>query len=138
MSCRSYVGTVIDSAMVFGFDYSQPSSPRLVSQAQYSGVVDSLVTGFAFVANNIYVAGATDAGTLIGADNTLPRNSINPFYPPLALATTSGSPGSQRRPLVRLLEGRAKSAGLKPMGLWEQAPFRSRRRGRATQILVMP
>ncbi len=97
-----YVGTVIDSAMVFGFDFSQPSSPRLVSQAPYSGVLDSLVTGFAFVGNNIYVAGATDAGTLIGADNTLPRNSINPFYSPLALATTNSSPRRPVSPLARL------------------------------------
>ncbi len=98
----AYVGTVNDSAMVFGFDYSQPSSPRLVSQAQYSGVQDSLVTGFAFVGNNIYVAGATDAGTLIGADNTLPRNSINAFYPPPALATTNKSPHRPVSPLARL------------------------------------
>jgi hypothetical protein len=96
-----YVGTVNSAGLVFGFDYSQPAYPRLVSISAYGEFVDTLISGFSFLGNDIYVAGALGADTgIVQADNTAPRNAIDLYYPPLALRSDTfaaqGTPGARK------------------------------------------
>ena len=79
-----YVGTANSLALVFGFDCSQPAYPRLVSMNAFGEFIDSLISGFNFIGNDIFVFGALGAETgIVQADASLPRNAINFYYPPM-------------------------------------------------------
>jgi hypothetical protein len=86
----AYVGTANSAGLVFGFDYSQPANPRLVSMSAYGEFIDTSISGFSFSGNDIYVAGALGADTgIVQADNSAPRNAINLYYPPQALRSNT-------------------------------------------------
>jgi hypothetical protein len=79
-----YVGTANSVSLVFGFDCSQPAYPRLVSMNAFGEFIDSLISGFSFVGNDIYVFGGLGVETdIVQADASLPRNAINFYYPPM-------------------------------------------------------
>lgn len=81
----TYVGTSGSAGIVFAFDYSQPAYPRLVSMTQFGEFVDTPISGFSFLGNDIYVFGALGVDTgIVQSDNSVPRNVINLYYPPLA------------------------------------------------------
>jgi hypothetical protein len=85
-----YVGTSNSAALVFAYDYSTPAYPRLVSMNAFGEFIDSLISGFGFVGNDIYIFGAIGVETgIVQADNSLPRNAINLYYPPLTLRGAS-------------------------------------------------
>jgi len=80
------VGTANSAALVFSYDCSQATYPRLVSMNAFGEFIDSLISGFGFVGNDIYIFGAIGVETgIVQADNSLPRNAINLYYPPLTL-----------------------------------------------------
>jgi hypothetical protein len=94
----AYVGTANSAGLVFGFDYSQPASLRLVSMSAYGEFIDTLISGFSFAGNDIYVAGALGADTaIVQADNTVPRNAIDLDYPPIALRSNTFAAASAMR-----------------------------------------
>ena len=94
----AYVGTGNSLGVVFGFDYSVPANPRLISMTPYGEFIDSLVTGFAFVGNDLYVVGGLGEFTVMAqADNSNPRNAINLCYPPLALRSSTFASARGRR-----------------------------------------
>lgn len=79
-----YVGTSDSAGIVFAFDYTQPTYPRLVSMTQFGEFVYTAISGFSFIGNEIYVFGALGVETgIVQSDNSAPRNVINLFYPPL-------------------------------------------------------
>ena len=79
-----YVGTANSLSLVFGFDCSQPAYPRLVSMNAFGEFVYSLISGFSFIGNDIFVFGGLGAETgIVQADASLPRNAINLYYPPM-------------------------------------------------------
>ncbi len=81
-----FVGTANSVGLVFGYDYSQPTYPRLVSMNAYGEFIDTLISGFSFLGNDIFVFGALGVDDdAVQADNSTPRNAINLYYPPLAL-----------------------------------------------------
>jgi hypothetical protein len=88
-----YLGTANSLSLVFVYDYSQPAYPRLVSMNAVGEFIDTLISGFSFVGNDIYVCGGLGAQTgIVQADNSLPRNSINLYYPPLPLRSIDFGP----------------------------------------------
>ncbi len=98
----AYIGTANSAGLVFGFDYSKPTNPRLVSMAAYGEFIDTLISGFSFLGNDIYVAGALGADTgIVQAHNSAPRNAIDLYYPPLALRSDTfvahGAPQAGKR-----------------------------------------
>jgi len=81
-----YVGTANDQGLVFAFDCSHPNYPRLVSMNAIGEFVDTLVSGFSFSGNDVYVFGSLGAlDDILQSDNSAPRNVINFFTPPVAL-----------------------------------------------------
>jgi len=81
-----YVGTANSAGLVFGFDCSRPSYPRLVSMNAFGEFIDTLISGFSFVGNDIFVVGSLGVDDdVVQSDNSAPRNVINLFYSPLAL-----------------------------------------------------
>lgn len=81
-----YVGTENSEDLVFTYDYSQPAYPRLVSLNAFGEFIDSLISGFGFVGNDIYVFGTIGVENgIVQADNSQPLNNINLYYPPLGL-----------------------------------------------------
>jgi hypothetical protein len=81
-----YVGTANSASLVFAYDYSQPAYPRLVSMNAFGEFIDSSISGFGFVGNDIYIFGGIGVETgIVQADNLRPRNTINLYYPPLTL-----------------------------------------------------
>jgi hypothetical protein len=89
-----YVGTADSLGLVFGFDYSQPNYPRLVSMNAFGEVGDALISGFSFVGNDIYVVGYLGVlDDILQADNSAPRNVIDLYYPPLALRSIGFTAG---------------------------------------------
>jgi hypothetical protein len=90
----AYVGSFAMSGRVFGFDYRQPTYPRLVSASSYGGVIDESVLTFAFVGSNLYVAGDfTQNGTdsVFVADITQPRNFIRQMCSPPPFGPNAGT-----------------------------------------------
>jgi hypothetical protein len=96
-----YVGTANSSGLVFGFDCSQTSNPRLVLMSPFGESGDSLVSGFAFLGTDIYVIGSLDDSdaSFVQSDNTVPRNVIDLYYPPVALRSgfTASNGTSKKR-----------------------------------------
>jgi hypothetical protein len=88
----AYFGTVNSGGLVFGFDYSQPSVPRLIAMTLYGEQLSSLISGFGFYGSDIFVVGSLGADTgVVQADNFAPRNVIELYYPPLALRDSTFS-----------------------------------------------
>ncbi len=88
-----YVGTANSLGLVFAFDYSQPSYPRLVSMNAFGEFIDTLTSGFSFVGSDIYVFGALGVDDdIVQSDDAASRNAINLYYPPLALRGIDFSP----------------------------------------------
>lgn len=82
----AYVGTANDLGVVIGFDYSQPSYPRIVSMNAFGDLIDVQVSGVGFVGNNIYVFGGLGVeNDIVQADNSAGSNVINLYYAPPAL-----------------------------------------------------
>jgi hypothetical protein len=71
------------NGMIYGFDFSQPQHPRLVSLGAYADETAGFISSLCVVGNNLYVGGP--GVTYVEYDATQPRNSINLFYPPSAL-----------------------------------------------------
>ena len=74
----AYVGAAQNNATLFGFDYSQPAHPRLVSLSSYAfGTDDSLLT-LCVAGNSLFVGGSLESlNPIFQADLTQPRNVIN-------------------------------------------------------------
>jgi hypothetical protein len=100
-----YVGTANSVSLVFAFDYSEPSYPRLVSMNAFGEFVDTLISGFSFLGTDIYVFGGLGVwNDIVQCDNSSPRNVIDLYYPPLALRsitfTSVGSAKHEAKPFV--------------------------------------
>ena len=81
-----YVGTANSLGLVFAFDYAQPIRPRLVSMNAFGEFIDTLVSGFSFLGNDLYAFGGLGVDDdIVQSDNSAPRNTIDLYYPPLAL-----------------------------------------------------
>jgi hypothetical protein len=81
-----YLGTANSVGLVFGFDYSQPTYPRLVSMNAFGEFIDTLVSGFSFSGNDIYAFGALGVqNDIVQSDNSAPCNTIDLYDSPLGL-----------------------------------------------------
>lgn len=89
-----YVGTTTDdedaSADVAAFDFSQPSSPRLVAFRTQIGDDISVVSPSG---NQLFLAAN---GIVVEYDNALPQNSIELYNPPAALAQSLAAPSARK------------------------------------------
>jgi hypothetical protein len=92
-----YVGTANSVSLVFGFDCSEPAYPRLVSMNAFGEFVDSIVSGFSFIGNDIFVFGGLGVWTdIVQADASQPRNVINLYDPPFNLRAGFGPVGKSK------------------------------------------
>jgi len=97
-----YVGTINDSGLMFGFDCGNLAVPRLVTiYALPSGLYSpaNWITSMFFDGTYMFVGGAiNDTITVMELDMTQPFDSINQYFPPLALQvfgpTMPGNPRS--------------------------------------------
>jgi hypothetical protein len=76
----TYVGTT--AGLLFAFDSSQPANPRLVTLEALGGDLAEIPV-ITQSGNNLYVA--IDS-SVMQLENSLPRNSIELYYPPAALS----------------------------------------------------
>ena len=77
----AYLGTLQYGGVVYGFDYRQPRSPRLVFLAEYEDALYVLTSTFAFFGSQMFVRGG-EIGTIspvVQVDNSQPRNVIVPL-----------------------------------------------------------
>jgi len=82
-----YVGTVGDNGLVFGLDCANPAVPRIVSKYAYGTSILTSVYSLLFTGNELLVAGALNSGVypISQVDVSQPFDSINEYFPPLAL-----------------------------------------------------
>jgi hypothetical protein len=78
------------NGMVYGFDFKQPSHPRLVSLCAEANTVSGGVTSLFATAASLFVSGPQVG--LIEIDAAQPRNTVNLFYPPTALRPNPATP----------------------------------------------
>ncbi len=69
------------NGMIYGFDYTQPSKPRLVYLGANGIVADAILT-IRTVGGQLFAGGSS---TLIEFDPSQPRDVVNLFFPPAAL-----------------------------------------------------
>jgi hypothetical protein len=69
------------NGMIYGFDYTQPSQPRLVYLGANGIIADAILTIRSF-GGRLFAGGTS---TLIAFDPSQPRDLINLFFPPDAL-----------------------------------------------------
>jgi len=93
-----YVGTTTDdedaSAFVAAFDFSQPSSPRLVAFRAQIGDDISVVSPSG---SQLFLAAN---GIVVEYDDALPQNSIELYNPPAALAQSMAAPSAHKLPKI--------------------------------------
>jgi hypothetical protein len=81
-----YVGTLWDNGLVFGMDCSNPVVPRVVSVYAYGDFILTWVGGLLFIGPDLFVGGSLGYTYPVGQfDISLPRDSINQYFPPAAL-----------------------------------------------------
>lgn len=94
------------NGMIYGFDYSEPSEPRLVYLGANGVIADAILTMRSF-GGRLFAGGTS---TLIEFDSSQPRNVVNLFFPPNALRpplnparsprTARRSPAGLRQPAI--------------------------------------
>jgi len=82
-----YVGTLNDNGIVFGLDCSNPAVPRIVSAIAYGDFVETWSGTLLFHGSELFVGGALNGGVypLTEVDTSHPFDSINQYFPPIAL-----------------------------------------------------
>ena len=103
-----YVGTFFDNGLVLGFNYTNPAVPRLVYQYAHGDFILTTIDTMLFHGNDILIGG--DLGYVYPfeqVDMTHPFDSINQYFPPLALQ----NPGAPYAPKKRFLEARNSKRG---------------------------
>lgn len=92
----AYLGTTNMFGRVFGFDYRQPTHPRLVSTAFYGDAILEFVSVFAFSGSNMFIA---FGDVILDVDITQPRNFIRHmcFLPPFGSNAGAPFPELQKR-----------------------------------------
>lgn len=81
-----YIGTLNDNGIVFGFDYRNLATPRLVSIYAYGDFIETSIVAMLFSGSNIFVGGSLGfAYPFTQANISQPYDSIEQDFPPLAL-----------------------------------------------------
>jgi hypothetical protein len=70
------------NGMIYGFDYIDPTHPRLVYLGAYGGAIADGILTLRAVGSDLFAGGTS---MLIDFDASAPRNTINLFFPPAAL-----------------------------------------------------
>jgi hypothetical protein len=109
------------SGRVFGFDYHNPSHPRLVSAAPYGTVIDESMLAFAFAGSEMFLAGdfsLNASDSVFVADVAQPRNFIRKMCLPPPFGTTAGAAFPQvKKSVSGASVWNAKAHPLKPKGM---------------------
>jgi hypothetical protein len=78
-----YVGTVNDNSLMFGLDYTNLGFPRIVSVYAYYGAA---IFSLSFNGTELFAGGAfTSVYPIVQVDMSQPLDSINQYFPPVAL-----------------------------------------------------
>ncbi len=76
----AYVGTWADGGNIYGYDYSTPAHPRMVSIMPEGAVICDFVLTLQNDGTDLFDGGALDGAPVVDIDLSHPRNVIN-FYP---------------------------------------------------------
>jgi hypothetical protein len=98
----AYVGAG-DAAIIFAYDISVPSAPRLMTMNVISPVGLDLVPAITPVMNNLYtdVGDGPGESEVVQLDITIPQNSIELYFPPAALSNASPITGDLSKAKTR-------------------------------------
>jgi hypothetical protein len=101
-----YVGTFFDNGLVLGFDYTNPARPRLVHQYAHGDFVLTTIDTMLFHGNDLLIGGDLGyAYPFQQVDMTHPFDSINQYFPPLALQNP-GAPNALKKHLLDTRKGK--------------------------------
>ena len=93
-----YVGTYTDNGIVQGYDYTNPITPRLVSDYAHGDFVVTDILAILFNGTDMFVGGDLGgAYPLAQVDMSHPFDSINQYFPPLALQDPGPLNGYSKR-----------------------------------------
>jgi hypothetical protein len=93
-----YIGTFTDNGLVFGYDYSNPATPRLVSVYAHGDFIVTNVDTMLFNGTDLFVGGTLGGPyPLAQVDMSHPFDSVNQYFPPLALQNPGPLNGDARR-----------------------------------------
>ena len=97
-----YVSTLNDNGLVFGFDCTNPQTPRIVSVYAYGDFILTWVGSLLFSNSKLFVGGSLGfAYPIAEVDMSQPFDNINQYFPPPALQ----NPPVPLLPLRRSLPG---------------------------------
>jgi hypothetical protein len=82
---------------VFGFDYTTPSRPRLVSVADYGNAIEEAVYSLSSFQSNLFVGGDMFYDRVYQAGITQPRNFIRHMCPPPPFGSNAVAPFPEAR-----------------------------------------
>jgi hypothetical protein len=89
----TYVGTG-NAGMIFAYDASIPTEPRIMAVNAVSPYVLDIVSAITPGKDNLY---SDVIGEMIQLDNTIPQNTVELYFPPAALSNpTTITPGIRR------------------------------------------
>jgi hypothetical protein len=93
-----YVGTFTDNGLVFGYDYTNLATPRLVSVYAYGAFILNNIDSLFANGTDLFVGGFLGgAYPLIEVNMSEPFDSINQYFPPLALQSPGPLNGDLRK-----------------------------------------
>jgi hypothetical protein len=117
-----YVGTLNDNGIVFGLDYTNLATPRIVSIYGYGDFIETWIGAMLFSGSNMFVGGSLGfAYPLTQADISQPYDSIEQDFPPLALQSIP-PPGQARRSATGARLGGRPNSGRFPKSVRTPAP----------------
>ena len=95
---KIYVGTFYDNGLVLGYDYTNPVTPRLVSTYAHGDFILTDIITMLFNGSDLFIGGNLGfAYPLAQVDMSHPFDSINQYFPPLALQIPGPLNGDARR-----------------------------------------
>jgi len=82
-----YVGTINDNGLILGLDCTNRAAPRIVSKYAPGDFIETSVNAFLFNGNELLIAGSLNSSVfpIAQIDMSQPFDSINEYFPPLAL-----------------------------------------------------
>lgn len=95
----AYIGTINDNGIVFGLDIANLSAPRIVSIYGHGDFIVTWVGSLLFNGTEMYLAGSLGyLDPVEQVDMSQPYDSINQYFPPLALQNIPQSYSAHREP----------------------------------------
>jgi hypothetical protein len=95
-----YIGTLNDNMLVFGLDCTNPTAPRIVSINAYAYAIEAFASTLLFSGTQMFVGGSPGGVyPIVQVNISQPLDSINQYFPPMALQNPAPLTPKARRAL---------------------------------------